>query len=312
MNRFKNILYVSHGLEKETDGLKQALSLARNNEASLTLLILAPALPSSLQDYADTFYRSLKTDARDALANMADSLEIDISGMNVCFELCHGKAQGVQVIEYAIRHDIDLIVKMAQEDGKTVGFRALDMDLLRKCPCPVWLCRPITKSRDKINVAVAVDPDNEQKSADDLSVQMLVMAENLSKTCSGTLHIISCWDFAYEDYLRNNPLSTIPEIQIQNSLDQEQDNHHAALAKLINRAELDDDKMQIHHHRGQADKLIPDFVADHDIDILVMRTVARTGIPGFIIGNTAENIVQELSCSLLALKPDDFESPVKI
>ena len=70
--------------------------------------------------------------------------------------------------------------------------------------------------------------------------------------------------------------------------------------------------MQIHHHRGQADKLIPDFVADHDIDILVMGTVARTGIPGFIIGNTAENIVQELSCSLLALKPDDFESPVKI
>lgn len=312
MNRFKNILYVSHGLEKETDGMKQALSLARNNEASLTLLTLAPTLPSSLQDYADTFYRTLKTDIRDALNNMADSLDIDISDMNVCIELCYGKAQGVQVIEYAIRHGNDLIVKMALEEGKTVGFRALDMDLLRKCPCPVWLCRPISKSRENINVAVAVDPDNEQKSADDLSVQMLVMAENLSNTCSGTLHIISCWDFAYEDYLRNNPLSTIPEIQIQNSLNQEQDNHHAALAKLINRAELDDDNMQIHHHRGQADKLIPDFVANHDIDILVMGTVARTGIPGFIIGNTAENIVQDLSCSLLALKPDDFESPVKI
>lgn len=42
-----------------------------------------------------------------------------------------------------------------------------------------------------------------------------------------------------------------------------------------------------------------------------MGTVARTGIPGFIIGNTAENILQKIDCSLLALKPLGFVSPVK-
>ncbi|HRE31359.1 MAG TPA: universal stress protein, partial [Candidatus Berkiella sp.] len=34
-------------------------------------------------------------------------------------------------------------------------------------------------------------------------------------------------------------------------------------------------------------------------------------IPGFIIGNTAENVLQKISCSLLALKPNGFISPVK-
>ena len=52
-------------------------------------------------------------------------------------------------------------------------------------------------------------------------------------------------------------------------------------------------------------------MTDKKIDILVMGTVARTGISGFIIGNTAENTVQKLSCSLMALKPQGFVSPVK-
>jgi len=42
-----------------------------------------------------------------------------------------------------------------------------------------------------------------------------------------------------------------------------------------------------------------------------MGTVARTGILGCLMGNTAENIVVELKCSLLALKPGGFVSPVK-
>jgi nucleotide-binding universal stress UspA family protein len=52
------------------------------------------------------------------------------------------------------------------------------------------------------------------------------------------------------------------------------------------------------------------IIEDKKIDVLVMGTVARTGIPGFIIGNTAESVVQQLSCSLLALKPNGFISPV--
>lgn len=45
--------------------------------------------------------------------------------------------------------------------------------------------------------------------------------------------------------------------------------------------------------------------------MLVMGTVARTGVAGFFMGNTAENISQRISCSLFALKPKGFISPVK-
>lgn len=45
-------------------------------------------------------------------------------------------------------------------------------------------------------------------------------------------------------------------------------------------------------------------IREEKIDVLVMGTVARTGSPGFIIGNTAESVVQQLS------KPNGFVSPV--
>jgi nucleotide-binding universal stress UspA family protein len=43
-----------------------------------------------------------------------------------------------------------------------------------------------------------------------------------------------------------------------------------------------------------------------------MGTVARTGIPGLIIGNTAEAILDQITCSVLAAKPPGFVTPVTL
>ncbi len=42
---------------------------------------------------------------------------------------------------------------------------------------------------------------------------------------------------------------------------------------------------------------------------MVMRTVRRCGIPGLIIGNTAESALQTNSVSVHAVKPKGFVSP---
>jgi nucleotide-binding universal stress UspA family protein len=41
-----------------------------------------------------------------------------------------------------------------------------------------------------------------------------------------------------------------------------------------------------------------------------MGTVSRTGIRGLIIGNTAETILRSVRCSVLAVKPEGFVTPV--
>jgi nucleotide-binding universal stress UspA family protein len=53
------------------------------------------------------------------------------------------------------------------------------------------------------------------------------------------------------------------------------------------------------------------LAANLQADLVVMGTIARTGISGFIIGNTAESILDQLTCSVLAVKPPGFVTPVK-
>lgn len=60
-----------------------------------------------------------------------------------------------------------------------------------------------------------------------------------------------------------------------------------------------------------ADNAILDFIRTHQIDLLIMGTMARSGIPGVFIGNTAERLVTHMPCSLLAVKPGDFVSPIE-
>jgi len=45
---------------------------------------------------------------------------------------------------------------------------------------------------------------------------------------------------------------------------------------------------------------------------VVMGTVARTGVPGFIMGNTAETILNHINCSVLAIKPQGFVTPITL
>ena len=60
-------------------------------------------------------------------------------------------------------------------------------------------------------------------------------------------------------------------------------------------------------------RLRPPAVASRErIDFVVMGTVCWTGVPGFLTGNSAENVLQQVDCSVLAIKPKGFVSPVKL
>ena len=67
----------------------------------------------------------------------------------------------------------------------------------------------------------------------------------------------------------------------------------------------------VHQLKGWAEERILAFVRAKAVDILVMGSLARTGVKGFIMGNTAEGIMKKLPCAQVALKPNGFVSPVK-
>lgn len=310
MQKFHNILFISRGLSEETEALKQALSIANNNKAALKVLIIYPEFPKEFSDYMDTYEASLIEHIQNDIQTARRVIKVKDKAVPVEIVLESGDVPAIRIIRHVIKGAHDLVIKEADPKNGNKGFKAIDMELLRKCPCTVWLSRPILKNSNEIQIAVAIDPEDIAPESHHLSLKLLELSRFLANTHSGELHILSYWDYEYEKFLRHNVWFKVPEEEVSKVVMETQSRHRNALDALIQESRTSGN-IQVDHLRGDPQEMIPKYVEENHIDILVMGTVARTGIRSFIMGNTAENILQKLGCSLIALKPNAFVSPVK-
>ena len=184
-------------------------------------------------------------------------------------------------------------------------FGAVDMELLRKCPCPVLLARH-GKPAPNPQIVGAVNASTEEPDEQALNAKIveltLLMAADLDAAPPRLLH---AWvPFAERKVRRHSA-----EEQFAVYVEDARRRAEAHLARLVQSVE---GRMQPTLRRGEADEVIPAFVVAEGIDLVVMGTVARSGISGMLIGNTAERILRKLPCSVLAVKPDGFVSPVHL
>lgn len=62
---------------------------------------------------------------------------------------------------------------------------------------------------------------------------------------------------------------------------------------------------------GLPEDVIPQYAQKLDVGLVILGTVGRHGISEARIGNTAEHVIDKLNCDVLAIKPQDFECPMK-
>ncbi len=311
MQQFRHILFATHGLDDDHKAMKQALSLAHSNQAQLKILLVSPEFPAALAAYKETYQQALLLTIHQSINKSQHELEIAQNSQAITIEFETTSPYGVHIIQRIIRDGHDLLIKAVEASHHIAGFKALDMELVRKCPCPVWLYRATSPTIKNARIAVAIDPECEDIIEHKLAVQLLQIVDVLTHSLSGELTVISCWDYPLENTLRNSPFIGIPEEHVQEIVHEKDMSNRQALDKIIAEAQINI-PLQVLHQRGVPEVLIPQLIKQLNIDILVMGTVGRTGIPGFIIGNTAENVLQKVSCSLLALKPNGFVSPIKV
>ncbi|MGR5155087.1 universal stress protein [Vibrio owensii] len=311
MRRFENILFATQGLPGHSDALGQAIRIAANNRVPVSGLIACPDFPTDLVQYQQSYEQSLHDSLQQSVKKLREQHDITEEQVPFPLRVQSSEQPAVCIIQQAITNNNDLIIKEAEPLSEGAeGFKAIDMTLLRKCPCPVWLHRPISKPRDKRRIAVAVDPMTVSDEQQALSRRLLELSRSIADTCDSRLHIISCWEHYLENYLDNHVWIQVEEAQLANEVSRAKANHEQALQRLIEDSGISGE-MVIHHLHGKPDDQIPECVHETEIDVLVMGTLARTGISGFVIGNTAENILQSINCSLVAMKPEGFVSPIK-
>lgn len=313
MQRFKKILLVYDGKTGEKHTLDFASDLAKGNDAALTVFDVVKELPRDLRKLITAMtpldlQEAAQKERMDELEQAVGSIPKD--GPQVTTKVLCG-TPFVEIIGEVLRNKHDLVIKTVQASNRRPAmlFGSTAMSLMRKCPCPVWAIKPSGPVRfDRI--LAAVNPVSSEDEKNDLNIRIMELAASLAESQGSEFHVIHAWRLRHEKTLRNRV--TMAKEEVQRILDGVRKDHLIRLDALIKKYGPKIPRDRIHFVKGEAADMIPEAASEHKIDLLVMGTLGRTGIPGMLIGNTAEKVLQEVDCSVLSVKAHGFVTPIKL
>ena len=305
MHRFRKILFSPLAKRGNPAAARRVAELAARTQASLTLFSSAPE-PSRLQRLlhrSDYLEEVQEAEIKATAANLARCAR-DLTSVDVEVEMKTTTGNpSLRIIQEVVAAGNDLVVVTTDDDDED---QATINRLLRKCPCPVWVIRP-TRARVQ-RVLASINPDPLEA---ELNHTILQVALSMVELNGGELHLVHAWELYGEATMRHSAFLHTPAEKIDALLEHEESSHRAALDRLLGDAGVDGEPWQIHFEKGRATSVVPEVVRRHRINLLVMGTVARTGVSGLLIGNTAESVLDHVRCSVVAIKPPDFVSPIE-
>lgn len=309
MKRFKNILFFADQEAGVNSALERAVELSRNNDARLTVIDVTPE--TGLADYFQHSYDiDLNAQLREQRRQALDALtQLYTDAGTVIYTKVVTGIPFIEVVRAVQQNGYDLVIKMAQlSTGLAPAlFGSTDMHLLRKCPCPVWIDRPAQESTYQ-RVLAAVDPFDDESG--DLQRLILDLATSLAGRDQAALEVVHAWQLPGESILSNGR-GRISRTELDLLLEDREKHHRQALDSLLSRYKLDSEADNVHLLKGRPAEIISACAREREADLIVMGTLGRAGIPGLIIGNTAEDVLRQTQTAVLAVKPGDFVSPVE-
>jgi len=320
MKRFTNILLIAGGDNWREIALERAVSLAEENQADLTV-VDALELSKDLQVIGINKLEELTSEIVGKRLLQLDNMVQHVQDRVAIQTRVIQGTVFLEIIREVLRNNYDLVMKMSGGRRRITKllFDSTDMHLLRKCPCPVWITKPGEHVQyRRVLAAVDVEPENNGQQKNALNKQILEMASSLALSEFGELHIIHAW-------MRNGHTifdgigSGFDDAEVEEWGEKIQQTHRSwldeqkwQLENTLGKDTMDHLAPQLYLIEGETCGVITGFVEKKKIDVVVMGTVARTGISGFFMGNTAESILNTIDCSVLAVKPPGFVTPVTL
>ncbi|MBI4262802.1 MAG: universal stress protein [Acidobacteria bacterium] len=304
MHAFRSILVDIDATAAVHPAFSAACDLARTCGARVTLVDVLPDLPRGAWNVVTRKVDRALVDERlaslDALARCCTDVPIQTA-------ILRG-APAIAIVRQVLRAHHDLAVRAHARDlvpGRLYG--AVDLQLLRTCPCPVWLVGPEPMAAPPHALA-AVDTESDVPGADELNRTILDLALTLAERWHARVTALHAWSLYGEELLR----SWMREPELREMLEDARASATGSLAALVAHFGPRAAAVRMECLKGEPHALISRFAAAHDVDLVVMGTVGCTGLAGIIMGNTAEAVIRQLRGSVLAVKPPGFVTPVTV
>ncbi|CAI8958390.1 MULTISPECIES: universal stress protein [Pseudomonas] len=273
MQAIRSILVVIEPEHSESLALKRAKLIASVTQAQLHLLVC-----------------DRKHDHSGMLGVLKAALTED--GYVVTTEQAWNESLHETIIDVQQAEGCGLVVKQHFPDSplKKALLTPEDWKLLRSCPTPVLLVKTAGSWKDKVILA-AVDVGNTDLEHRHLHDTIIDHGYDIATLAKAHLHVISA---------HPSPMLSAadPTFQLSETIQA----RYREQCKAF-QAEFDIDDDHLHIEEGPADVLIPFMVHKLQAAVTVIGTVARSGLSGALIGNTAEVVLDSVESDVLVLKP---------
>ena len=194
-------------------------------------------------------------------------------GIKVTTEVEWDKDWYQSVVRASARSGADAVLKASHKHSATQRLfkKTSDWTLIRQCDCPVLLVKGEATSEGR-KVLAAVDLRGDKDSYEEINANILDFCKRFVDAEHSEVHFIS----AHKD------LASRPD-----------------RGSLIRACGVEGDK--VHIKMSEPSKAIVETAKELDANLVVIGNSARSGLSAAVNSNTAEKILDELACDLLAI-----------
>jgi universal stress protein E len=293
------LLVVIDPTRQAQPALERAAWLARKSGAALELLVCeyhATLEGSSL------FSASSREKARDKLLQERESWLQELArplrdeGLQVQTCVRWGKPLHELVLKRAAELKPGMLFKAASDHGVMSRLFLTNScwQLIRHSQVPLWLVHHGEFGNYR-RLCAAVDPLHSIDKPAALDHRLLMAARELGKLLDLEPHCLHCHAPLPPSMLFDAQLVAEYPEYLKNTSEQ----RHLAFDQLLTQYP----QIQPYSHliEGYPEEVIPHFVRNESIDLLLMGAVSRSHLDETLIGNTAERVLEQVDCDLLVL-----------
>ncbi len=287
--------------------VERAAWLARLHDARLDLLLCDPDIgPLHAGWYLSNEAKEIAESINTAQQEMIDELADNVRDTEI--EVSAGVLNERPVAE-AILHEVEerkpmMLVKGTHyhSTAERAIFVDTDWQLVRACPCTLYLVKP-TEVRDNPVVVAAVDPTHAHDKPAALDKAITQAALDIADRSGGEVHLLHTYQRLTG--VGREATRTFKPIKIPlDELDQRiRKDHRERLDAFAAVFDFDDDL--VHHLPGYAKELLPQFARTHGAGLVVMGGLARWSLKRAVIGSTAERVLDHLPCDVMIVRTPD-------
>lgn len=308
MANYQNILVVIEPDKENQEALRRAVYLVKKNggriKAFLTVFDFTYDVTTLLSQEERMAMRQSAIDKRVEWIKHLSRYYLE-AGIPIDIKVVWDSQPYKAIIEEVIAAKHDLLLKETHQLDRleAVIFTPIDWQLLRKCPCPVWMVKDQPwPENGKALVAVNLSSDEPEYETlnDKLIRESMALAVNVDNT---DLRIVA----AYPEAAMSIAVE-LPEFNPSVYENAIRGQYLIAMKALRQKYAIGEEKTRV--EQGLPEQVIPQVAEELNAGVVVIGTMGRTGLSAAFIGNTTERVIGNLKCDLLAIKPDDYESPL--